>query len=169
MHRTDGSDNVANLFTDGNPGMGVPATVIEQHWLNDLQENVCRVIEDFGLALVKDDYNQLRTVLRTRTAKCWGKVVTDGIGGVVVTGLNVNGASIASNVITVNFLVALADVNYVVVPTQTISSATTSNVSVGAHSHATGLFKLSVFDASNARMNPAAVASEVRFVVFGNP
>jgi len=65
MHRIDAAGFAAgNLFTDGNPSTGTPATVVDAAWLNDLQENVCQVIEATGIVLVKGTYGQLLTALR---------------------------------------------------------------------------------------------------------
>lgn len=47
MHRTEGSGNINNLFTDG-----PPATCIEQNIMNALQEEICNVIERSGLTLL---------------------------------------------------------------------------------------------------------------------
>lgn len=46
MHRTEGAENVANLFVDGPPG-----TRVEQDWLNTIQEELANVIEAAGLTL----------------------------------------------------------------------------------------------------------------------
>lgn len=57
MHRTEGSGNVNNLFTDG-----PPATCVEQNIMNALQEEICNVIEGSGLTLLTaatDTRNQL--------------------------------------------------------------------------------------------------------------
>ena len=60
MHRIDSSSaTVDNLFTEGNPVTGTPATVVTDDWLNDVQENIAAFIESRGIALVKGDYNQL--------------------------------------------------------------------------------------------------------------
>lgn len=45
MHRIDGPGaTVDNKFTDGDPVGGVPATVVTDDWLNDVQENVMAVL-----------------------------------------------------------------------------------------------------------------------------
>ena len=60
MHRIDHSTaTVDHLFTEGNPSTGTPATVVTDDWLNDVQENIARFIENRGITLVKGDYNQL--------------------------------------------------------------------------------------------------------------
>jgi hypothetical protein len=51
MKRTNADGNASNLFTDGNPGTGVPATVVDASWLNAVQEEIAKVIEGAGLAL----------------------------------------------------------------------------------------------------------------------
>src|SRR3954467_15935764 len=68
MHRTDADGNASNLYTDGNPALGVEATVIEQHSLNALQEEIANTIEDAGVTLVKDTNDQLSGVIQTLIA-----------------------------------------------------------------------------------------------------
>lgn len=59
MHRVDTEGNAAGLFQDGTPQTGQQGTLVAAPWLNDLQENVCRVVEEAGMPLVKGDYDQL--------------------------------------------------------------------------------------------------------------
>jgi hypothetical protein len=60
MHRIDvPSATVDNLFTEGSPTGGIPATTVAAGWLNDLQENVCEAIEGAGITLSKGDSQQL--------------------------------------------------------------------------------------------------------------
>jgi hypothetical protein len=56
-HRTDGANNVANMFDDG--GAGVPGTTVEEAWLNMVQEELCNLIEACGITLVKGTNTQL--------------------------------------------------------------------------------------------------------------
>jgi hypothetical protein len=66
MHRIDAAGFAAgNLFTDGNPSTGTPATVVDAAWLNDVQENIVGLIAAAGIALSKGDYTQLLTALRS--------------------------------------------------------------------------------------------------------
>ncbi|SNT29118.1 hypothetical protein SAMN06265795_12252 [Noviherbaspirillum humi] len=66
MHRTDAAGYaVGNLFTDGNPSSGIPASVLDAAWLNDVQETLVSVIAAAGIALAKGDYTQLLTALRS--------------------------------------------------------------------------------------------------------
>lgn len=60
MHRTEGAENISNLFTDGPPG-----TRVEQNWLNAVQEELANAIENAGLTLktaVTETSNQLSAV-----------------------------------------------------------------------------------------------------------
>lgn len=51
-------------FTEGNPGGGVEATEVDAKWLNNVQEEICAVIEDLGLTLDKAKSNQMVQALR---------------------------------------------------------------------------------------------------------
>lgn len=59
MHRTDGLNNVAGAFDDGDVGTGTPGTQIEQDWLNAVQEELCAVVETCGGTLVKGSNGQV--------------------------------------------------------------------------------------------------------------
>ena len=47
MHRTEGDNHSNNEFTNG-----PPATVIDDDWLNSIQEEIAYVIEEAGLTLL---------------------------------------------------------------------------------------------------------------------
>jgi hypothetical protein len=68
MHRTDAARNVGNMFSDGDPGTGTPGTVVDDDWLNAVQEEIVAVIEDTGISLVKGDNDQLLTAIESRFA-----------------------------------------------------------------------------------------------------
>lgn len=64
MHRIDGPGaTIDNEFTEGDPVGGVEATTVTDDWLNDVQENICEVIEGVGIALVKGDSQQLKNAI----------------------------------------------------------------------------------------------------------
>lgn len=66
MHRVDTEGHDDGLFQDGNPQVGQQGTTLSEDWFNDLQENICKVIEheDAGAAaLVKGDHTQLRLAI----------------------------------------------------------------------------------------------------------
>lgn len=100
-----------NLFTDGNPVGGVPATVVEQTWLNNVQEELCEVIEEAGFVLNGADTTQLKQAIaamiaagntanyktteilvanRTLTLADIGKYFSIGANGITVTMPNPN-------------------------------------------------------------------------------
>jgi hypothetical protein len=60
VHRIDAEGNVAGLFTEGDPGQAIPATVVSAAWSNDLQEEICNLLEAMGITLVKGNRTQLR-------------------------------------------------------------------------------------------------------------
>ena len=64
MKRTDAYGHASNQFTDGNPP-GVPATVVDDTWLNSVQEEICEVVEFTGATLNSGDTTQLRTAIQT--------------------------------------------------------------------------------------------------------
>lgn len=59
MQRTDALDNVNGMFSDGNPEQGKQATVIDAKWLNNVQEEICNLLEDNGVTLDDDNDEQL--------------------------------------------------------------------------------------------------------------
>lgn len=71
MHRIDTATKAVDLFgagkhgfKAGDPSIPTPATHMSPDWCNDLQENVARVIEDLGIALVKGDGTQLKAAIQ---------------------------------------------------------------------------------------------------------
>lgn len=60
MHRIDGPAAAPGaLFTEGDPNVGTPATVVTDDWLNAVQEEIANVIEGAGAALSKPSNEQL--------------------------------------------------------------------------------------------------------------
>lgn len=60
MHRVDGTGNVSGSFTEGNPGIGQPATKITADIMNALQEELVGcVLEKPGAVLTKADNAQV--------------------------------------------------------------------------------------------------------------
>lgn len=79
MHRIDvPSATPDHLFTEGSPTGGVPATVVSDDWLNDVQENICNVIEQAGLPLTKGRKQDLTDAIRLVTAFPAGNFSTPG-------------------------------------------------------------------------------------------
>jgi len=64
MHRIDAPGFApGNLFTEGNPALNIPATEVSDDWLNDVQEEIVKVIEGRGITLVKGTQDQLQTAI----------------------------------------------------------------------------------------------------------
>jgi|GEM_PF-3253414 len=63
MHRIDGPGAVTGLFTNGDPAVPQMATVVTPEWLNDVQENIVKVITAAGITLEKGNYDQLRQAI----------------------------------------------------------------------------------------------------------
>jgi hypothetical protein len=130
MHRIDGPGHAANMFTEGDPGTGVPRTIVTDDWANAVQEELIAVILSAALALDKPTNTQLRQALRrlfggnvttvvfadspkTLTADNAGLVLLNAAGGNLVINLpaaNVFGAlrfllvrtDATANTVTVN-------------------------------------------------------------------
>lgn len=75
MFRTDNSTSIGILptipavgtpafFTNGNPVSGVPATVVDDWWMNMMQEEIMTVIVQSGLTPAKTDFTQLWQALQ---------------------------------------------------------------------------------------------------------
>lgn len=52
-----------NKFTEGDPSLGVPATVVSAAFLNSIQEELAGVVEANGITLNKSDTGQLHKAL----------------------------------------------------------------------------------------------------------
>ncbi len=78
MHRVDAPGATAgNLFTNGDPTNGIPATRLEEEWHNAVQEEICNAIEDAGLTLAKGTNTQLKDaiMLLAATSGSVGQVI----------------------------------------------------------------------------------------------
>jgi hypothetical protein len=81
MHRIDTSGNVDNRFHPGNPATGQQATLIDQDWLNAVQEEIVNVILEANIDLEKGTNDQLASAIVALIAG----VVGDGSGAVPTT------------------------------------------------------------------------------------
>lgn len=92
MHRIDAPGATAqNLFTEGNPAQGIPATEVSDDWLNDVQEELATVIEDAGITLVKGTQDQLKAAILSMIGGSGGNIKLDPLLNVTadqnITGL----------------------------------------------------------------------------------
>lgn len=61
-------------WTEGNPDQDIEATPIAAKYMNDLQEEVCKVIEGFGVALDSTKQDQLFQVIKSAVRTASGAV-----------------------------------------------------------------------------------------------
>jgi hypothetical protein len=60
MFRIDSAGaTVDNRFTEGDPSLSIPATVVSDEWLNSIQEELIKPVEQMGLTLAKANEGQL--------------------------------------------------------------------------------------------------------------
>lgn len=99
MHRIDTSGNVDNRFHPGNPATGQQATLVDQDWLNAVQEEIVSVILAANIPLEKGTNDQLAAAIVALIAG----VVGDGSGAVPTTrqvlagGLLTGGGNLAAD------------------------------------------------------------------------
>lgn len=74
MHRIDGPGATEDgRFTDGNPAAGIPPTIVTDDWANAVQEEIVGVITGAGIALDKQQNNQLALAI--------GRLIVDALPG----------------------------------------------------------------------------------------
>lgn len=60
MFRIDSAGStVDNRFTEGDPALSIAATIVSDEWLNSVQEEIVKPIEEMGLSLAKANEGQL--------------------------------------------------------------------------------------------------------------
>ena len=88
MKRTDASGNIANHFTNGNPGSGIPATVLDETWLNNVQDEICYVIEQNGITLNGAVTTQLHAAIAAMVAGATAPDASTTVKGKIQIGTN---------------------------------------------------------------------------------
>jgi hypothetical protein len=89
MHRIDADANVANLFSDGNVGIGQPGTKVDAAWLNAVQEELAYFIELMGLTLDKASHTQLAQAIGAKfPVPTWTTIVPDSGAWTAASGVN---------------------------------------------------------------------------------
>lgn len=69
MHRIDTSGaTVDNKFFDGSPAQGIPSTIVDDDWLNAVQEELAHIVLQGGLALEKNNNTQVWQALLAKFA-----------------------------------------------------------------------------------------------------
>ena len=99
---SDGA-TVGNEFTEGNPALSIPATVVSDEWLNAIQREVVLVIEENGITLNKLDDTQLNGALlefflRGGRKTAIKQVLANNTGPADVTGFLMNKSTSVSKI-----------------------------------------------------------------------
>ena len=104
MHRIDGPGYApGNAFTEGNPAVPTPATVVTADWLNAVQEEIAGVIEGAGDTLDKPDNGQLLAAINT--------LIAAAVAGFTIADNSVTTAKIADAAVTAAKLAATLDLS----------------------------------------------------------
>jgi hypothetical protein len=130
MHRTDAPNHAANLFVDSDPVGGTPGTVVDDDWLNAVQEELVAAIQASGITLAKGTNTQLRDAIK----RLYGGFVTTVDNGdspktlgVGEAGLVLVDASAGSVTINLPSASALPGLRYRLVRTDAGGNAVTIN------------------------------------------
>jgi hypothetical protein len=90
MKRTDALGHSANRFTAGNPSMGIPATVVDETFMNNVQEEICNVVEAADITLSGAVETQLLAALRVIMKRGGAQIsqsILDNAGATSVAGV----------------------------------------------------------------------------------
>lgn len=83
MHRIDTAGHSGNKFVDSDPAAGTPGTVVDDEWLNAVQEELANFIERNGVVLDKAKRDQLlaaqHRIVDSQTEVLYQRVVIDGV------------------------------------------------------------------------------------------
>jgi hypothetical protein len=93
MKRTTASGHASNLYTEGNPGLGIAATVVGAAEMNNIQEELCNIVEEAGITLDGSTMDQAITAIKA--------IIKRGGDGVEIS--VVNNQAAAANVTGVLF------------------------------------------------------------------
>jgi hypothetical protein len=110
---TPAAPGTPGFFSNGNPALGIPSTIVDQDWANRMQEEVMSVLTSAGITPVKSNYSQL-------------------LAGILAAGI-LNDVSPAVNVLVANptipFVGLVIGTQGVIVPAFTNTGPSTLNVS----------------------------------------
>lgn len=74
MYAIDSAGSTAGQFTDGDPGNGVPATVVPAAWLNEIQGELLAVLTEGGVTPVKGVRTQVRDAILAMIADAFSPI-----------------------------------------------------------------------------------------------
>lgn len=101
MMRTEAPGNASNLYTIGNPTLGIPATQVRDTELNNIQEEIAETIEEAGITLDQTGvtFTQLRDAILTMIGRGGSQssiTIANNTGPSDVTGLVFNSVNVRS-------------------------------------------------------------------------
>lgn len=73
---TPATPGTPGYFTEGNPSLAVPATIVTADWANAIQEEIAYVIEQAGGTLDKADTTQLKDAIDTMISTAAGSAAS---------------------------------------------------------------------------------------------
>lgn len=150
---------INNLFTEGNPSLGIPATEVSDEWLNDVQGSLVEVIEGEGIALVKGDDLQLQAAILSMIGSGGSQTKLDPL-------LNNTVDQVITNLIFDKTLIKAAII-FVDIHRETDSSNVQETaVWMATHDSKDDLWRvsaiLSAFDDSGATVNIVSASGQLR-------
>jgi len=98
MHRIDGPAALpGGSFTEGDPAVGTPATVVTDDWLNAVQEEISTVVEGASISLSKSDNAQLLKAIAALISRAIppGAISAFGAASAPAGWLECNGAEVS--------------------------------------------------------------------------
>lgn len=102
MERIDHPTAASGLFTEGNPATSTPATTVTAKYLNDVQEEICNVIEDAGITLDGDSQVQLKAAIASMISTAVSGIEGGGGGGSGKGFAKITEATLGSDASTTN-------------------------------------------------------------------
>lgn len=150
MKRIDHPTAVSGLFTEGNPGTGQVATTLTAEWANDVQEEICNLIEGAGLTLDGNSQVQLLAAVNALIddaledfdpGEGGGGGGTEG-GLVKITASNLNSDATTTNTSATVALAAITHAKVANANTMFVHAVLDWNVLDAAGSQAKGYAKL---------------------------
>lgn len=131
MHRIDHTtadvtDPLKPVYTEGNPALGIPATIVTDDWLNDVQENIMKVIEEAGISPTKGDDSDLLNAIQQ---------LASGGGG--ITGVVIVSSTTTLNAASVGYLHLLGTGDFTVTLPAADDAGITAEKSIWFHNRST--------------------------------
>ena len=174
MHRIDAEGNVGNLFSDGDPALGIPGTKVDAEILNAIQEELCNLLGALGVTLIKGTNDQLATAFGPNVVSAAGIIdlTMTGPGNTQevskISESNLGTPFMASSqVVQVPFARAMVNASYISIPvdlTQTLYGKTIADADVISVLHQDAAYVTFA-----CKGTPLSGTRRFSFVVIGYP